>query len=72
MIWTIVLNFKFSPLYKVDAYIFCFTSAILPVKFDILESENFFDAEVYLQQPNDDLNSGKDSDLEEETDPQYL
>ena len=33
MIWTFVLNFKFSSLCSVDAHIFCFTLNILPVKF---------------------------------------
>lgn len=32
--------------------------------YDILESENFFDAEVYLQPSNDGLNSDEDSDSE--------
>ena len=39
---------------------------------EILESENFLDAEVYLQPPNDGLNSDDDSDSKEETDPQRL
>ena len=34
--------------------------------------ENFFDAEVYLQPPNDGLDSDEDSDSEEGTDPQHL
>ena len=40
--------------------------------YDILESENFFDTEVYLQPPNYGLNSGEDSDSEEGTDSQHL
>ena len=40
--------------------------------YDILESENLFDAEEYLQSPNDGLNSKEDSDSEEGTDPQHL
>ena len=40
--------------------------------YDILESENFFDAEVYLQTQNDGLNSDEDSDSENRTDPQHL
>ena len=39
---------------------------------EILESENFLDAEVYLQPPNDGRNSDDDSDSKEETDPQRL
>ena len=40
--------------------------------YDILESENFFVAEVYLQPPNDGLNSDEDSDSEEGTNLQHL
>ena len=40
--------------------------------YDIPESENFFDAEVYLQPPDDGLSSDGDSDSQEGTDPQHL
>ena len=40
--------------------------------YDIAELENFFDAEVYLQPPNDGLKSDEGSDSEEGTGPQHL
>ena len=40
--------------------------------YDILESENFFDTEVYFQRANDGLNSDEYSDSGEGNDPQHL
>ena len=65
-----MLNFKFSLICSVDVYVFVslysYTASDIN---NILGSKNFFDAEVYLQRPNNDLNSDEDSDSEEKTDP---